>query len=266
MANYPSAPQDFTLSFLEHITNNFSDGVRIGSGGFGHVYWGIYRDEKIAVKKLYDQNPGFDDAAFKKEFNNSFQLHHPNIVRLVGYCYETREINMEVRPGDYQFVKRIVRILCYEYCQGGSLDNYINEKFRERDLDTRLKIIRGISEGLNYLHYGQAQHMYHMDLKPENILLDEKNMPKIADFGLSRFLAMTKTHITTSHTTGTLGYMPPEYFTGKKISNKFDVFSLGVIILEVLAVPLGYRKYDDMSPREFVEQKLERKATNDYLK
>lgn len=86
---------------------------------------GIYKDEKIAVKKLYDRNPGFDDEAFKKEFNNSLKLHHPNTVRLVGYCHETRQIHTEVEKGEYQFVKRIDRVLCFEYCQGGSLDKYI---------------------------------------------------------------------------------------------------------------------------------------------
>jgi serine/threonine protein kinase len=147
------------------------------------------------------------------------------------------------------------------------------------DWHTRYKIIKGICEGLNYLHNGsQDNRMYHLDLKPENILLDDNMMPKIADFGLSRLFGGTQTHITTNFQ-GTMsvcyiirnqailylfiktcnsssycsGYIPPEYINKREISKKYDVFSLGVIIIEIMAGSEGRSKSAEMSSEQFVE-------------
>ncbi|EAZ18067.1 hypothetical protein OsJ_33613 [Oryza sativa Japonica Group] len=128
-----------------------------------------------------------------------------------------------------------------------------NESGGGLDWTTRYRIIKGACEGLNYLHNGQEKPIYHLDLKPENILLDENMAPKIADFGLSRLFESTKTHITKT-VNGTRGYMPPEFIDQGKITKKFDVFSLGVIIIQIIAGIDGYRQCCDMSStQEFVD-------------
>ncbi|VAH23395.1 unnamed protein product [Triticum turgidum subsp. durum] len=120
------------------------------------------------------------------------------------------------------------------------------------DWNTRFKIIKGISKGINYLHNGCKDSIYHLDLKPENILLDKNLVPKIGDFGLSRLFQTEKTHIT-SKFMGTMGYMPPEFIDRRAITPKFDVFSFGVIIIRIVAGFEGYSKCEDMSPHEFLE-------------
>ncbi|CAN6171445.1 unnamed protein product, partial [Urochloa humidicola] len=114
------------------------------------------------------------------------------------------------------------------------------------DWNTRYAIIMGICKGLKYLHEELMDPIYHLDLKPENILLDENVVPKIADFGLSRFFREEKTQITGS-TIGTRGYLPPEYIDRGTISNKFDIFSLGVIVIKIITGHQGYSKSAEMS-------------------
>ncbi|KAF7061436.1 hypothetical protein CFC21_068132 [Triticum aestivum] len=206
-----------------------------------------YTRQEIAVKKLHYM-PGLNDEQFKHEFNNLMRVQHQNIIRLVGYCYEIRHIHHELK-GEYVFARVEERALCFEYLRGGSLDRHLSDEFSGLDWHTRYKIIKGICEGLNYLHKGSNDPMYHLDLKPANILLDEEMMPKIGDFGLSRLFASTKT-FTTKILAGTLAYMPPEYIQKRQISEKYDIFSLGVIIIEIIAGPLGRFKYADMSSSE----------------
>ncbi|XBI76624.1 hypothetical protein VPH35_069839 [Triticum aestivum] len=240
---------EFTLQLLDHITNHFSEESIIGRGGSGVVYKGeLDNGEEIAMKKLH-QMPGLDEKQFTNEFNNLMRAKHKNIIRLVGYCYYLGHERVE-HKGKYVFAHVQERLLCYEYLQGGNLDQHLFDELCGLDWHTRYKIIKGVCEGLNFLHTGSEDPICHLDLKPANILLDKDMTPKIADFGLSRLFASAQTHITTQ-IIGTLGYMPPEFIERGKITPKFDIFSLGVIIIKIIAGPDGYSKFADMSSEEF---------------
>ncbi|XP_066372437.1 uncharacterized protein [Miscanthus floridulus] len=246
----------FTLNFLKGITNNFSTQNIVGRGGYGVVYKGVLDNgEEIAVKKIILEVPWIYKEEFKNEINNLTRAQHKNIVPLVGYCQHTEEILV---PYEGKHVYAIVdhRALCLEYLQGGSLDKHLaDDEACKLDWDTCYKIIKGICEGLHYLHNGSDSPIYHLDLKPQNILLDKYMIPKIGDFGLSRLFASRQTHKTQSDVKGTLGYMPREYIIGQVISPRFDIFSLGVIIIQMMAGEKGY-DFDcaDTSPEEFVKR------------
>ncbi|MBC2899796.1 hypothetical protein CFC21_112616 [Triticum aestivum] len=241
---------DFELRVIEAITNNFADDQIVGSGGYGVVYRATHEGEEIAVKKLR-QLPGLDDKQFDSEFRNLRNIRHQNVVRLIGYCYESRHRYMD-HNGDLVFAQLMERVLCFEYMHGGSLDEHIQDKSCELEWPTCYKIIKGTSEGLNHLHNSQGKHIYHLDLKPGNILLDESMTPKIGDLGLSRLVASTKTRQTEMRD-GTLGFVPPEYIKDGFISKKFDVFSLGVIIIKILAGAKNYIRCTEMPPEKFIQ-------------
>lgn len=248
-----SMPEDLTFTKLEEVTKKFSDEYKVGCGGYGEVYKGVLDNGiEIAVKKLY-HTPGLVDEQFKKEFDSLMRVQHPNIIRLVGYCYETREKYIKIETGEYIWAKRQERALCFEFLRRGSLDKILCDESCGLDWHTRYQIIKGICEGLNCLHNGYINPIYHLDLKPENILLGENMMPKIADFGLSRLFGSTQTYMTKSNIKGTFGYMPPEYINHRQISKKFDVFSLGRIIIEIMAGRLGYTKCGKMPRQQFID-------------
>ncbi|XP_044327312.1 probable serine/threonine-protein kinase At1g01540 [Triticum aestivum] len=193
---------------------------------------GLHTDgQRIAVKILHPMLHNLDDTQFEQEYHNLESLQHQNIVRLVGYCNETRRefVSFEGRTA---LSERTHRALCFEYMQNGNLDNHLSDESSGHDWHTRYAIIKGIAKGLKYLHVEFTPPMFHLDLKPANVLLDENWVAKIGDFGLSRFMQNEQTHITTS-SIGTIGYLPPEYIDGGVISNKFDIFSLGVIMIKV---------------------------------
>jgi len=179
------------------------------------------------------------------------RLQHQNIIRLVGYCYEIAHKVMEYN-GQYVYAGAEERALCFEYLQGGSLDKHLSDESSGLGWHTRYKIIKGICEGLHYLHNGSKDPIYHLDLKPANILLDKDMVPKIGDFGLSRLFDSTLT-CTTKEIIGTPGYMAPEYINRFHITNKFDVFSLGVIIIQVMTGCGGYLECGNMPHQEFID-------------
>ncbi|KAB8115836.1 hypothetical protein EE612_056594, partial [Oryza sativa] len=228
------------------ITGNFSEEHQIGHGGYGIVYKGVLENgKKIAVKKLHDI-ASLDDIKFMNEFINLMSVQHQNIVQLVGYCYETRR-KLVLHNDKFVLAHVEERALCFEYLERGSLDKYLSDESSGFDWCTRYKIIKGICEGVNYLHNGPQDRILHLDLKPSNILLDKYNVPKIADFGLSRLFGETLSHHTTKRSIGTVGYMPPEYIDKCHITEKFDIFSLGVIIIEIVTGPKERSKRPDMS-------------------
>uniref|UniRef100_A0A0D9XQB7 Protein kinase domain-containing protein n=1 Tax=Leersia perrieri TaxID=77586 RepID=A0A0D9XQB7_9ORYZ len=182
------------------------------------------------------------------------RVKHPNIVRLVGYCYEAKHTHRYIN-GKNVFVAIIHRALCFEYMPGGSLENHLSDEFHGLDWPIRFKIIKGTCEGLKYLHEELKPPIYHLDLKPGNILLDKNMVPKLADFGLSKLFSEEKTRITQT-LVGTIGYLPPEYLEKKVISNKLDIFSLGVVMLQIIAGPAGRSRSADMSSREFTDTVL----------
>ncbi|CAN6362468.1 unnamed protein product [Urochloa humidicola] len=242
-----------SLQYLKDITNNFSSDRKIGEGGFGVVYKGVEVQSGgvIAVKKLKPILGG-QDKQFKNEANLLARVNHNNIVKLIGYCDKTKE-----RPvyDDYQ-QKYIVaevqeKLLCYEYLSNGSLDNIIFDQSFGLDWHNRYKIVVGICHGLHYLHGGlDNTPIIHMDLKPSNILLDDTMQPKIADFGLSRLFSEEQTRTCTKNVVGSIGYMAPEYLVRGEISTKSDIYSLGILILEVhRCIEIGLSCVDDDKER-----------------
>ncbi|XP_037452829.1 G-type lectin S-receptor-like serine/threonine-protein kinase SD1-13 [Triticum dicoccoides] len=180
---------------------------------------------------LHNNMPAINDEQFQHEFHNLMRLHHPNIVQLVGYCYETQRQHVDFQ-GRMVFGETTYRALYFEYMHMGSLQRHISEELHGLDWKTRYKIIKGACEGLKYLHEGCKEPIYYLDLKPDNILLDENMIPKLADFGLSKLFGEEQTRVT-YNPAGTFGYMPPEYLFGQVVSKKLDVFSLGVVITKV---------------------------------
>ncbi|CAN6347737.1 unnamed protein product [Urochloa humidicola] len=247
-------PCDLRLQYLIDITDNFSGKQELGRGGFGVVYKGTLPNGAIIAVKNFVSMAEVKDKQFKNEVDNLMRVRHQNIVRFVGYCYETWMKYMEYN-GKQIFAETPQRLLCFEYMPNGSLDRYISEESHGLDWHKRYKIIRGICCGLSYLHEGCQINcsIIHLDLKPANILLDDNMVPKIADFGLSRLFNDQKTRTCATLPFGSLGYMAPEYTFQGTITTKADIYSLGVIIIEIVA---GHKisPYDTGESRtEFVE-------------
>ncbi|XP_047082259.1 cysteine-rich receptor-like protein kinase 19 isoform X2 [Lolium rigidum] len=178
-------------------------------------------------------------------------VQHENIVQLVGYCDDRRNIFAEYE-GEIVLAAVEERALCLEYMPGGSLDGHLSDESCGLEWPPRYEIIKGICEGLKYLHTAFKGCIYHLDLKPANILLDKNMRPKIGDFGTSILLGSMQTCITET-ITGTFGYMPPEYIDYQEISPKFDIFSLGRTMIQVIAGQEGYEKCADMPHQQFIE-------------
>ncbi|CAM0914147.1 unnamed protein product [Alopecurus aequalis] len=253
-----TSPHDIPFQCLKEITNNFSEDRVLGQGGSGVVYKGVLHSGKmIAVKKIVSSlRPGLQEQ-FKNEVYHLMMLTHPNIVRFVGYCYDTRHVCSEYN-GKHVFAEMAEKLLCLEYLTNGSLDNYISDESSGLDWSTRYNIIEGICYGLYYLHDQIAKPIIHLDLKPANILLDDNMVPKVTDFGLSRLL--DEHTISTASRDGTLGYMAPEYLHTGTLTPESDIFSLGVIILEVVT---GHRDYpvvvtNKTSSDDFIELELKK--------
>ncbi|KAL0308039.1 UNVERIFIED_CONTAM: G-type lectin S-receptor-like serine/threonine-protein kinase [Sesamum calycinum] len=210
----------FKLSMITAATNNFSSGNMIGEGGFGPVYKGnLSAQQEIAVKRLSKTSTqGLEE--FKNEVILIAKLQHRNLVRLLGCCIEGDE-----------------RLLIYEYMQNGSLDYFVFDESRRKLLTwpERFNIIMGIARGLLYLHHDSRLRIIHRDLKTSNILLDANLNPKISDFGLARMLGGDQITDRTKRVVGTYGYMAPEYAIHGKFSVKSDVFSMGVLLLEIVS-------------------------------
>ncbi|KAM0891317.1 hypothetical protein ACQ4PT_026480 [Festuca glaucescens] len=252
-----STPHDIPLQDLKEITDNFSDERKLGQGGFGVVYKGVLRNgEIIAVKKIVSSlMPGLQKQ-FESEVYHLMTLKHPNIVRCLGYCYEIQNTCVEYN-GKYVFAETAERLLCLEYLPKGSLDKYLSDESSRLDWSTRYKIIEGICYGLCHLHEQIDKPIIHLDLKPANILLDDNLVPKITDFGLSRLLGKQQT-ICTSSRIGTFGYMAPEFLHGGTITPKLDIFSLGVIIMEIITGHRDYPGVTGTSSDDFIELALDK--------
>ncbi|WVZ53178.1 hypothetical protein U9M48_004157 [Paspalum notatum var. saurae] len=226
-------PREPKLHFIEEITSNFSNEREIGRGSFGVVYKGVLQcGEIVAIKRLSVVSQTNQDKQFMNEVRSLIDLNHRNIVNLIGYCYEIKR-NLVESHGRYAFEDMGERILCYEYLPRGSLDKYFYGASHELNWNISFKIIQGICQGLRFLHELQRP-IVHMDLKPGNILLDDNLQPKIADFGLSRLFGEEQTHTLTSNVMGSRGYMAPEYHYRGEVSTKSDIFSLGILIIEIV--------------------------------
>uniref|UniRef100_A0A3B6B8U2 Protein kinase domain-containing protein n=1 Tax=Triticum aestivum TaxID=4565 RepID=A0A3B6B8U2_WHEAT len=231
-------PTALPLSLLKDITGDFSDDQEIGRGGFAVVYKGIFGDKVIAVKKL--SNAYMHETEFDREIECLMRAKHKNVVRFLGYCDDTQR-SRERFDGKHVMAEIHQRLLCFEYVRKEGLDKYINGAYRE--WGTCYKIIKGICEGLQYLH---DNHIIHLDLKPANILLDDNMEPKITDFGLSRCFDENQSQDITKTILGTIGYLAPEIREGGVIARSADLYSVGVIILEILTGQKGYQDIGDV--------------------
>ncbi|CAI8594886.1 unnamed protein product [Vicia faba] len=226
----------FDLHTLQLATNFFSELNQLGRGGFGPVFKGLMPNgEQVAIKKL-----SLESRQGVREFTNEVRLllriQHKNLVTLLGCCAEGPE-----------------KMLVYEYLPNKSLDHFLFDEKRSLDWTTRFQIVTGITRGLLYLHEEAPERIIHRDIKASNILLDEKLNPKISDFGLARLFPGEDTHVQTFRISGTHGYMAPEYALRGYLSVKTDVFSYGVLVLEIVSgrknhdVKLGSEKADLLS-------------------
>ncbi|OEL29506.1 Cysteine-rich receptor-like protein kinase 15 [Dichanthelium oligosanthes] len=175
-------PRDLPVTLLKAITKDFSDDLQIGNGGFAVVYKGLLGNGgTVAVKKLTNAID-IDDDKFQRELGCLMSVRHKNIVRFLGYCADTQGKMCDF-GGKFVMADVRQRLLCFEYLPKGSLEHYISDASVGLEWRKRYQIIKGICEGLHYLH---GKRIVHLDLKPANILLDDDMVPKIADFGLSR--------------------------------------------------------------------------------
>ncbi|XP_044362047.1 cysteine-rich receptor-like protein kinase 6 [Triticum aestivum] len=207
------------LPTIRIATDNFAEDHKLGEGGFGAVYKGSLPDgQDIAVKRLsrFSQQ-GIGEL--KNELVLISNLQHKNLVRLIGVCLQEDE-----------------KLLVYEYMPNKSLDTFLfdSEKRKELHWGRRLMIIDGIARGLQYLHEDSLLKIVHRDLKASNILLDANMNPKISDFGLAKLFGGDQSQDITNRVVGTYGYMAPEYALRGRYSIKSDIYSFGVLILEIL--------------------------------
>eukprot|EP00256_Glycine_max_P032000 XP_006576519.1 G-type lectin S-receptor-like serine/threonine-protein kinase At4g27290 isoform X1 [Glycine max] len=209
----------FDLLTIITATNNFSLNNKIGQGGFGPVYKGELVDRRqIAVKRL-STSSGQGINEFTTEVKLIAKLQHRNLVKLLGCCFQEQE-----------------KLLIYEYMVNGSLDTFIFDQVKGKLLDwpRRFHVIFGIARGLLYLHQDSRLRIIHRDLKASNVLLDENLNPKISDFGTARAFGGDQTEGNTKRVVGTYGYMAPEYAVAGLFSIKSDVFSFGILLLEIV--------------------------------
>ncbi|CAL4910936.1 unnamed protein product [Urochloa decumbens] len=207
------------LSTLRVATGDFAECKMLGKGGFGMVYKGVLPGgQDVAVKRLC-QTSRQGIGELKSELVLVAKLHHKNLVRLIGICLQEPE-----------------KILVYEYMPNRSLDTILFDPERHNVLDwgKRFKIINGVARGLQYLHEDSQLKIVHRDLKASNILLDSNYVPKISDFGLAKIFGGDQSKYVTHRVTGTYGYMAPEYAMRGLYSTKSDVFSFGVLVLEIV--------------------------------
>lgn len=206
-------PTRIPFSFLDEVTNGFSDDLEIGRGRFAVVYKGKLGHCTIAVKRV--SNMHMNEETFLKYVECLVKLKHKNVVRFLGYCAESDE-----------------RFLCFEYLSKGSLDVYITG-----DVLLGIKwtecysIIRGICEGLNYIHQNDVVHF---DFKPSNILFNDDKIVKIMDFGFTRCMDEIKSKTIISKLNRSMAYFAPELCSGKAVTIESNIYSLGLIILEII--------------------------------
>ncbi|RLN23204.1 proline-rich receptor-like protein kinase PERK1 [Panicum miliaceum] len=207
----------FTYEQLMAATNGFSDANLLGQGGFGFVHKGVLPNgTEVAVKQLRDGS-GQGEHEFQTEVEIISRVHHKHLVSLVGYC-----------------ISGVNRLLVYEFVPNNTLEFHLHGRGRPTlDWPTRLKVALGSAKGLAYLHEDCHPKIIHRDIKASNILLDLRFEAKVADFGLAKFTSDTNTHVST-RVMGTFGYLAPEYAASGKLTEKSDVFSFGVMLLELI--------------------------------
>lgn len=213
----------FTIDEIKEATRNFSRDNIIGRGGYGNVYRGIlWNGVEVALKRFKNCSAA-GDASFTHEVEVIASVRHVNLVALRGYCVATTSFEGHQR------------IIVCDLMRNGSLHDHLFGSFEKKlSWPIRQKIAVGTARGLAYLHYGAQPSIIHRDIKASNILLDESFEAKVADFGLAKFTPEGMTHLST-RVAGTLGYVAPEYALYGQLTEKSDVFSFGVVLLELLS-------------------------------
>ncbi|KAI3440929.1 uncharacterized protein J3R85_002961 [Psidium guajava] len=209
----------FHFGTVAAATSNFSSDNELGQGGFGSVYKGVIDNgTEIAVKRLLKYS-GQGNEEFKNEVRLIAKLQHRNLVKILGCCIQEDE-----------------KLLIYEYLPNKSLDSFLFDDTKRSLLDwgKRLEIAYGVARGLMYLHQDSTLRIIHRDLKASNVLLDEALKPKISDFGIARLCGGDQIEGKTKRVFGTYGYMAPEYAIQRRFSIKSDVYSYGVLLLEII--------------------------------
>ncbi|KAL0799668.1 hypothetical protein Bca101_054843 [Brassica carinata] len=207
---------------IRQATDDFNPINKIGEGGFGSVYKGRLKDGKVAAIKVLSAESRQGVKEFLTEINVISEIHHENLVKLYGCCVEENH-----------------RILVYNYLENNSLDKTLlaggyTRSGKQFDWSTRANICIGVAKGIAFLHEEVRPHIVHRDIKASNILLDRDLSPKISDFGLARLMPPNMTHVST-RVAGTLGYLAPEYAVRGQLTRKADIYSFGVLLMEIVS-------------------------------
>ncbi|PRQ24440.1 putative protein kinase RLK-Pelle-SD-2b family [Rosa chinensis] len=230
------APVQFSYKELQRSTKGFKE--KLGAGGFGAVYKGILANRTVvAVKQLEGIEQG--EKQFRMEVATISSTHHLNLVRLIGFCSEGRH-----------------RLLVYEFMKNGSLDDFLfateEQSGKFLSWENRFKIALGTARGITYLHEECRDCIVHCDIKPENILLDENYNSKVSDFGLAK-LVSPKDHRyrTLTSVRGTRGYLAPEWLANLPITSKSDIYSYGMVLLEIVSGRRNFEVSEETDRRKF---------------
>jgi serine/threonine protein kinase len=212
-------PIRYSLFHLKKITNNFAE--KLGEGGYGVVYKGKLRNGALVAVKLLDRHR-HSQTQFLNEVATIGRVHHFNLVRLLGYCFESP-----------------TSALVYEYMVNGSLEKFTfagKEKGQVFTWEQLYSIALGVARGIAYLHQDCDKRIIHFDIKPHNILLDADFTPKVADFGLAKLCGKGDDHISMTAARGTPGYVAPEVWSRDMgpVIDKSDVYSFGMLLLEIV--------------------------------
>ncbi|CAN1761564.1 PTI1-like tyrosine-protein kinase At3g15890 [Linum perenne] len=231
----------FSLKELHAATNNFNYDNKLGEGGFGSVYWGqLWDGSQIAVKRLKVWS-NKAEMEFAVEVEILARVRHKNLLSLRGYCAEGQE-----------------RLIVYDYMPNLSLLSHLHGQHSSEcllDWKKRMNIAIGSAEGIVYLHHHATPHIIHRDVKASNVLLDSNFQAQVADFGFAKFIPDGATHVTT-RVKGTLGYLAPEYAMLGKASESCDVFSFGILLLELCSGKKPLEKVNATVKRTIIEWAL----------
>ncbi|KAH7439556.1 hypothetical protein KP509_04G066800 [Ceratopteris richardii] len=253
VATFERPLRKLTFAQLIEATNGFSQESLVGIGGFGEVYRAELKDgSTVAIKKLLHFSYQ-GDREFTAEMETLGKIKHRNLVPLVGYCKVGEE-----------------RLLVYEYMHGGSLDDRLHTDDGTREKLTwelRKQIACGAARGLCFLHHFCRPHIIHRDMKSSNVLLDRSLEARVSDFGMARLISALDTHLSVSTLAGTPGYVPPEYYQSFRCTFKGDIYSFGVILLELLTgkKPTDKEFFEDTNLVGWVRQIVSERRPADCL-